>query len=402
MCGRARCTLSPAQVARAFGFPTTSANADGGGDGPAVPALHLDRFRPSYNVLPGAYLPVGAVRSRPGCGDRERGADGEGPVIQCMKWGLVPSFTNKTEKPDHFRMFNARSESLKEKVSFRRLIQKNRCLAAVEGFYEWKKYGSKKQPYYIHFQDHRPLVFAALYDMWTNSEGEINHTFTILTTRASTSLNWLHDRMPVILGSKDSVNAWLNDASVKLEEITAPYEGADLVWYPVTFAIGKTSFDGPECIKEVHIGPTDKPISKFFAKKSIAYGQSGKHETMSRELAGTLAYGAAKAECDESVQNQPEDVNQQQSREKQTTNSTVKDEPVTLEPQVFEKPWSIKHEDTMTLTDATMKKQGDLGFKRTIKDIEVEADMKPCQPTKKEKAVKAACQASLLSYFARK
>lgn len=35
--------------------------------------------------------------------------------------------------------------------------------------------------------------------------------------------------MPVILGNKDSVNAWLNDASVKLEEITAPYEGADLV-----------------------------------------------------------------------------------------------------------------------------------------------------------------------------
>jgi putative SOS response-associated peptidase YedK len=30
--------------------------------------------------------------------------------------------------------FNARSESVKEKVSFRRLIQKNRCLAAVEGY----------------------------------------------------------------------------------------------------------------------------------------------------------------------------------------------------------------------------------------------------------------------------
>jgi hypothetical protein len=35
--------------------------------------------------------------------------------------------------------------------------------------------------------------------------------------------------MPVILGSKDYVDAWLNDVSVKLEEITAPYEGADLV-----------------------------------------------------------------------------------------------------------------------------------------------------------------------------
>lgn len=39
-------------------------------------------------------------------------------------------------------------------------------------FYEWKKDGSKKQPYYIHFKDGRPLVFAALYDSWENSEGE--------------------------------------------------------------------------------------------------------------------------------------------------------------------------------------------------------------------------------------
>jgi hypothetical protein len=35
--------------------------------------------------------------------------------------------------------------------------------------------------------------------------------------------------MPVILGNQDCVSAWLNDASVKLEEITTPYEGADLV-----------------------------------------------------------------------------------------------------------------------------------------------------------------------------
>lgn len=39
-------------------------------------------------------------------------------------------------------------------------------------FYEWKKDGSKKQPYYIHFKDGRPLVFAALYDSWQNSEGK--------------------------------------------------------------------------------------------------------------------------------------------------------------------------------------------------------------------------------------
>lgn len=51
----------------------------------------LCRFRPSYNVSPGAYLPVVVQR------DGGRG-------IQCMKWGLVPGFTKKTEKPDHYRM----------------------------------------------------------------------------------------------------------------------------------------------------------------------------------------------------------------------------------------------------------------------------------------------------------
>lgn len=56
----------------------------------------LFRYRPSYNVSPGANLPV--VR-------RADGADGEeGVVLQCMKWGLIPSFTKKTEKPDHYRM----------------------------------------------------------------------------------------------------------------------------------------------------------------------------------------------------------------------------------------------------------------------------------------------------------
>jgi len=40
-------------------------------------------------------------------------------------------------------------------------------------FYEWKK-RPKKQPYYIHFEDGRPLVFAALYDSWENAEGEFS------------------------------------------------------------------------------------------------------------------------------------------------------------------------------------------------------------------------------------
>ncbi|XP_031477592.1 uncharacterized protein LOC116248767 isoform X1 [Nymphaea colorata] len=250
MCGRCCCTLNPEDVPRACGINASS-----------IPVIQSERYHPSYNVSPGTYLPV--VR-------KERGANSE-PVVHSMKWGLIPSFTKKTEKPDHFKMFNARSESACEKASFRRLIPNNRCLMAAEGFYEWKKDGHKKQPYYIHFNDHRPLVFAALYDSWTNAEGEVIHTFTILTTRCSSALEWLHDRMPVIFGDDDSKNAWLSSLpSTKVVGMLQPYEGTDLAWYPVTPMMGKPSFNGPECIKEIQLKHEQKAaISSFFSKREF-------------------------------------------------------------------------------------------------------------------------------------
>nr|CAD1820368.1 unnamed protein product [Ananas comosus var. bracteatus] len=84
-----------------------------------------------------------------------------------------------------------------------------------------------------------------------DDRGEILYTFTILTTRCSAALEWLHDRMPVILGNKDSIDIWLNSCAMNFEAVLRPYEGPDLVWYPVTPAVGKRSFDCPECIKEV-------------------------------------------------------------------------------------------------------------------------------------------------------
>jgi len=115
MCGRTRCTLRPDDVPRASHRHTVPTRF-----------LHLDRFislfslinfkfqfltfaksktvpfccqisyRPSYNVAPGSYIPV--LRR-----DNEE-VVGDGVVVHCMKWGLVPSFTKKTDKPDFFKM----------------------------------------------------------------------------------------------------------------------------------------------------------------------------------------------------------------------------------------------------------------------------------------------------------
>lgn len=57
------------------------------------------RYRPSYNVSPGFNLPV--VR-------REDASDSEGYAVHWMKWGLIPSFTKKSEKPDHYKMVKSK------------------------------------------------------------------------------------------------------------------------------------------------------------------------------------------------------------------------------------------------------------------------------------------------------
>lgn len=130
--------------------------------------------------------------------------------LRAARWGLVPSFTKADEVPDFWRMFNARSETLAERPAFQRLLDSRRCLVIVAGFYEWKKeHRSAKQPYYIHFQDDRPLVMAGLYDTWAGKEGTLQ-TYTILTTDSGPRLNWLHDRMPVLLPTEEAQDRWLN------------------------------------------------------------------------------------------------------------------------------------------------------------------------------------------------
>ncbi|KAJ1685690.1 hypothetical protein LUZ63_017080 [Rhynchospora breviuscula] len=376
MCGRARCTLNPNQVAAACGF-----TGDGGGRS-SVRTVDANRFRPSYNVSPGRYVPVATVRR---VSNGENGGNEVEPVVHCMKWGLVPSFTKKNEKPDHYKMFNARSESIKEKASFRRLIPANRCLVAVEGFYEWKKDGSKKQPYYIHFKDDRPLVFAALYDSWSNSDGEVLYTFTILTTRCSTSLEWLHDRMPVVLGSRSCIDLWLDTSNQKFESLLVPYEGLDLVWHPVNSEVGKTSFDGPECIKEIQLKSTaSNSISKFFTKKSEGGIKPEKED--SKEADTVKNEKKDKSSDYQSTRVKIEETSESVDAKKKETNDYdhVKKETPPFEPKGFY---------TSEKEKQCPRVKRDFG---EVSDLDI-------LPVKKEKAAKKGDgQVSLLSYFGKK
>ena len=114
-----------------------------------------------------------------------------------LRWGLVPSSAQEPSIGN--QLINARSETAAAKPAFRSAMRHRRCLIPADGFYEWKKIGKQKQPYFIRRPDDKPFAFAGLWDRWTDPEGRPVETCTILTTDANDLLRPLHTRMPVIV-----------------------------------------------------------------------------------------------------------------------------------------------------------------------------------------------------------
>jgi putative SOS response-associated peptidase YedK len=136
-------------------------------------------------------------------------------TIRLFMWGLIPFWVKDANQAKEIRMktFNAKSETLAEKPSFRNSLTRKRCLVLANGFYEWQTNEKVKIPYYICLRDQTAMALAGLYDQWTNPEsGEMLNTFTIITTRANPMMEVIHNvkkRMPVIL-SQDTEQLWID------------------------------------------------------------------------------------------------------------------------------------------------------------------------------------------------
>lgn len=141
-----------------------------------------------------------------------------------MQWGLVPSWAKDVKIGS--KMFNARSETLMEKPSFRHLLKRKRCLVPASGFYEWKKEDGKV-PYMIQARDQEYFAMAGLYDVWQGGDGSVLSTFTIVTTAAAKVMLDLHDRMPVIL-EREMESEWIAPGELDpglVKEILRTYRG---------------------------------------------------------------------------------------------------------------------------------------------------------------------------------
>ncbi len=150
---------------------------------------------PRFNIAPGQY--IAAIR------ESEQG----GRELAMFRWGLVPFWAKDPAIGN--RMINARAETVAEKPSFRAAYRHRRCLVLADGFYEWKKEGDTKTPYFISLQNGHPFAFAGLWETWSAKESdETIQSTTLITTAANESMAEVHHRMPIVL-QPDTADRWL-------------------------------------------------------------------------------------------------------------------------------------------------------------------------------------------------
>lgn len=194
---------------------------------------------PRYNIAP--TQPAPAVLVTPESSSRE---------FKLLYWGLIPSWSK--DPKIGARMINARAETAAEKPSFRTALKRRRCLILADGFYEWQKRDSRKQPFYFRVGG-QPFAFAGLWEHWQSSEGDTIDSCTILTTEPNDLLRSFHDRMPVILEPKD-YDRWLDPTlqdPEKLQPLLRPYDAEKMSSYPVSLEVNNPRHDSPDCIEPI-------------------------------------------------------------------------------------------------------------------------------------------------------
>lgn len=208
--------------------------------------------QPRYNCSPGQALPVIT--------------DDAPDTMQLFEWGLVPKWA---ETKSDAGFINDRSETVREKRSFADAFERRRCLVPADGFYEWAKTESGKQPYRVALADDRPFAMAGLWERWhpkqrqsgltefesggadeVDPESTVVETFAVLTTEPNSTVSGLHNRMAVVLAPEEE-SVWLEAGPDEAQALLDPYPDESMRAYPVSTQVNSPRNDDPSLVEAV-------------------------------------------------------------------------------------------------------------------------------------------------------
>ncbi|SDH56451.1 Putative SOS response-associated peptidase YedK [Actinokineospora alba] len=235
LCGRYAATKDPATLAAEFD---------------ALDILGAEAPDLDYNVAPTDPV-ITVVQRHP--------RDDKGTVdpsrtertLRVMRWGLVPPWSK--DASGAARMINARAESAATKPAYKKSLAERRCIVPAGGWYEWRREGKIKQPFYTAPADGSSLAMAGLWTTWRDEskpDAPLLITCSVLTTDAVGKPAEVHDRMPLVL-ERDAWEQWLDPDSADVSALLVPPSEDFIATFemrPVSTAVNSVRNKGPELL----------------------------------------------------------------------------------------------------------------------------------------------------------
>ena len=206
---------------------------------------------PSWNISPTQQVPVVV--------DRVPKDDPDGMpsrLLTSARWSLVPRWA--TELTSKYPTFNARSETVTEKNTFKGAVVRSRAILPADGYYEWHTVGETKTPHFITDPEAGELAFAGLYSWWRAPFAEGTQptpwvlTATMLTRAAHGPTASIHDRAPVTL-PREVWDEWLDptvEGDLSLVDMIVA-ESEAVLERLVLHAVAPLRGDGPQLIEPI-------------------------------------------------------------------------------------------------------------------------------------------------------
>lgn len=243
----------------------------------------MEEVAANHNIAPGSQ--VYAVLGQPA--NRAEDTDPRQRWLCTLRWGLVPSWAK--EPNVGYKMINARGETVAEKPAYRRAFARRRCLIPADAYYEWqlvamdadsaesgtspvtdpshtkRKARSRKRPFAVRYQDGSSLAFAGIFERWRDPTREEHDpaawlwSCSIITTEASPALADIHERMPVVIPTKDW-DTWLSPAAeqAQLQEVLTHTPTHELEIFEVGTAVNSVRNNGPQLLNPPEpVDPSD-------------------------------------------------------------------------------------------------------------------------------------------------
>lgn len=167
-------------------------------------------------------------------------------LIQKYRWGLVPEWSRQGINTGN--LYNARSQGIVSKPSFRIPIRQKRCIIIADSFYT---IGKNEEAYRVYNRNQGVLLFAGLYDQCSVG-GQIQSTFTMITAPSNREVARSSDVSPVIL-SEEQKEEWLSSTTSiqKVLSLLKPNDNYTLSTYKISSEVKNREFNNPTLHEEI-------------------------------------------------------------------------------------------------------------------------------------------------------